>query len=68
MFYTGRLRREVQPLVHLYTLFAREGTPYTYLASIGLRTPVPAEHLRKCWGLRDNLEPCQVNNEITALT
>ena len=30
-FYTGRLRPEVQPLTHQYTIFDRKGTPFTYL-------------------------------------
>ena len=38
MFYTGRLRREIQPLTHLCTVFGRKGTPYTHLASIDLCT------------------------------
>ena len=30
-FYTRRLRLEVQPLVILYSIFGRKGTPFVYL-------------------------------------
>ena len=28
---TGRFRPEVQPLIHLYIIFERKGTPFVYL-------------------------------------